>query len=183
MRSAAIIFCAVIFLFMRGAGAGGDAEPREWSGAFSPYIEFSVQVIRDAENWRQLWAQLHQPSPPDFSAGRDMALAVFLGMRRTGGYDIAIEPAGQSGSAALFRVREVPPAPGAFVTQALTNPYRIILLPANARPALMFVRLHGAAGQECLYIPAGERPLAEAAGPLPDTPICPETMAPRKKRS
>ena len=168
MRSAAIIFCAVIFLFMRGAGAGGDAEPREWSGAFSPYIEFSVQVIRDAENWRQLW---------------DMALAVFLGMRRTGGYDIAIEPAGQSGSAALFRVREVPPAPGAFVTQALTNPYRIILLPANARPALMFVRLHGAAGQECLYIPAGERPLAEAAGPLPDTPICPETMAPRKKRS
>jgi hypothetical protein len=159
-RFAVLVLCAVMLLSLalppRGAVAGGGPEQSEWAGAFSPYGEFAAFVIRDAAGWRQLWTQLDQPPPRDFVAGRDMALAAFLGLRRTGGYDIVIEPAGMADGVVRYRLSEVPPAPGAMVIQVLTTPYRILLVPARAEPVHFLVRLHGAAAGERLYVPAGE---------------------------
>ncbi|MDA0230516.1 MAG: protease complex subunit PrcB family protein [Proteobacteria bacterium] len=103
-----------------------------------------------------------------------MAIAVFLGSRRTGGYDLAIDPAGQTDMAQLFRVRELAPAPDAFVPQVLTTPYRIFLLPMNAQPVLFLTGFNGAASGECLYIPSGERRRAESITQFLNKPICPE---------
>ena len=171
MKLSVILFCALILVPAYAAISGGN--PEQWSGAFSPYQQFSAQVIRDGGSWSKIWAQLHQPPPQAFDAGRHMALAVFLGMRRTGGYDLAIEPAGRTDSVLLFRVRELAPAADAFVPQVLTNPYRILVVPASTRPVLFLTGIRGAASGECLYIPAEERGRAESVTRLPALPICP----------
>ncbi|MEE8172855.1 MAG: protease complex subunit PrcB family protein [Alphaproteobacteria bacterium] len=181
MKLAVIFICALILVPAHAALSGGN--PQQWSGAFSPYQQFSAQVIRDAESWSQIWAQLHQPPPQSFDAGRHMALAVFLGLRTTGGYDLAIEPANRSDAVLLFRVRELAPAPDALVPQVLTNPYRILILPASTRPVFFLLRLRGVASGECLYIPAGERRRIENVAQLPTIPTCPKAAARRNKRS
>ena len=172
MKAAAFLLCMLILLPARSAISGGNSELPEWSGAFSPYQLFSAQVIRESDSWSQLWAQLRRPPPQAIHAGRQMALAVFLGLRRTGGYDLAIEPAGQTETVQLFRVRELAPAPDAFVAQVLTTPYRIIVLLASMRAVAFLVGFDGAASGKCLYIPAGERGRAEKAAQLPDIPLC-----------
>jgi hypothetical protein len=176
LKRAVILICAFIFVPVGAATSGGNPETSEWSGAFSPYPEFSAEVIRDARSWSQLWARLHKPPPQAFDAGRHMALAVYLGLGRTGGYDLAIEPAGRSDTLALFRVRELAPAPDAFVPQVLTNPYRILVVPASSEPVLFLIGFHGAASGECLYISSGERGRAERVTQLPAYPICPKAQ-------
>lgn len=172
MKAAAFLLCVLILMPAQEAISGGNSEHSEWSGTYSPYQLFSAQVIRDSDSWSQLWAELRRPPPQVIHAGRHMALAVFLGLRRTGGYDLVIEPAGQTETVQLFRVRELAPAPDAFVAQVLTTPYRIIVLPASTRAVLFLAGFDGAASGECLYIPAGEQGRAEKATQLPDNPPC-----------
>ena len=89
MKAAAFLLCVLIMLPVREAISGGDSEHSEWSGTFSPYQNFSAKVIRETDSWSKLWAELGRPPPQGFQAGRHIALAVFLGLRRTGGYDLA----------------------------------------------------------------------------------------------
>jgi len=55
MRLAAIIVCLLLLLLpARAAISGGGPTPSEWFGAHSPYDQFSAQVIRGEDSWRQL---------------------------------------------------------------------------------------------------------------------------------
>ena len=168
MRLAAIFVCLLMLLPARAAISGGGPTPSAWFGAHSPYDQFSAQVIRGEDSWRQLWAQLQQAPPQAFDAERDLALAVFLGLRRTGGYGVTIVPIGMTDGVYFFAVQEQAPAAGSMVTQALTTPFRIIVVPKRSEPIVFLV---GGAAGECLYIAATERARAEAAARLPALPI------------
>lgn len=91
-------------------------------------------VARTPFAWRALWEGIGRPPPVEFDASRGIAAAVFLGLRRTGGYGLTIESVERRGAFMVVRIVEVRPAPDAMVTQALTSPYLIRMIPKTEFP-------------------------------------------------
>ncbi len=91
-------------------------------------------VARTPFAWRALWEGIGRPPPVEFDASREIAAAVFLGRRRTGGYGITIDSVERRGAFMVVRFQEVRPAPDAMVTQALTSPYLIRMMPKTEFP-------------------------------------------------
>lgn len=82
------------------------------------------EVIRDKSRYQELW-QEHagtESSPPPVDFSKEMALAVFMGQKKSGGYSVTIDKALQSGQNLTVHVTEKSPAPDTFVTQVLTAP-------------------------------------------------------------
>jgi hypothetical protein len=125
------------------AAQESDGETLEWSGAHSSRAEYSVAVLRSEEAWRELWAELSKSPPVALDSEKQIAIAVFLGMRRTGGFAVEITAVEDGPVFYSVDVGEIKPAPGAMVTQALTAPYVIRIVPHSDRP-LMFRRAHAA---------------------------------------
>ncbi|MDP6474461.1 MAG: protease complex subunit PrcB family protein [Alphaproteobacteria bacterium] len=128
------------------AAQESDGETLEWSGAHSSRAEYSVVVARGEEAWRELWAGLSKSPPVALDSDSQIAIAVFLGMRRTGGFAVEITAVEDGPVFYTVDVGEIKPAPGAMVTQALTAPYVIRILPHSDRP-LMFRWADAASGQ------------------------------------
>jgi HEAT repeat protein len=84
-------------------------------------------VIKTPGGWNRLWEWLGETPPAKLDSSRDMAVGIFLGTRLTGGYGIAILSAKEE--AGVFVIHYVETKPRGIVTQALTTPYLITLLP------------------------------------------------------
>lgn len=109
-------------------------------GTDSSYPSANQTVLDNSEHWSNCW-QLHtydiEPPPPvppvDFS--RYSVVAVFAGEKPTSGYSVEILKVETSGSqtqepeAIAISVRHRQPKAGEFVTEALTYPYHIIMIP------------------------------------------------------
>jgi VWFA-related protein len=84
-------------------------------------------VARTAAEWQSLW-QRHAPGRPapsvDFT--RNMIVAVFLGSRPTGGYQVEITGVRSDGKGVLVEWVERRPAPGQMAAQVLTSPAHIV---------------------------------------------------------
>ena len=61
-----------------------------------------------------------------------MVVAVFLGSRKTSGYDVAIQGTRDDGGALVVDYRETAPARDAMTAQVLTAPYHIAAVPARS---------------------------------------------------
>ncbi|HET6725216.1 MAG TPA: protease complex subunit PrcB family protein [Gammaproteobacteria bacterium] len=124
------------------AGAGGGPEvPFEtvFAGRHSGVYNRYFTVIRDGETFAEVWQrararQYPTPAPPDIDFSRYQVIAVFLGEKRTGGYDISIAGLMRSwkGITATVRVRQ--PGAGCNTTQSLTQPFEIIKMPVTGSP-------------------------------------------------
>jgi hypothetical protein len=84
-------------------------------------------VIRDTAAWISFWTRMNsnsQPEPPrpavDFS--KEMIVAVAMGSRATGGFQITMPAARVEGSALIVEVLSRSPGPSCFVTLAVTHP-------------------------------------------------------------
>jgi len=101
-----------------------------------------LAVARDAAAWRALWAEhcanlFPPPPPPEVDFSTHMVVAVFLGTRTSGGYEVAIDECAREGARLVVRARESRPEAGAMLTAALTAPYEFVLVPpAPGTPAL-----------------------------------------------
>lgn len=89
------------------------------------------QVIRDDDAFATLWNSLHGSTPPprpDVDFSEQMVLAVVLGERPTGGYQVEISNITRNVNPTLVRafVTETVPGSSCTVTQAITVPYHII---------------------------------------------------------
>lgn len=115
-------------------------------------------VARTPSAWRALWDGIGRPPPVEFDASRGIAAAVFLGQRRTGGYGITIESLERRGAFMVVRFKEVRPAPDAMVTQALTSPYLVRLIPKSELP-IAFERADAVGGG--LFVPDPEARVLE----------------------
>jgi hypothetical protein len=96
------------------------------------------QVIRDAETWESVWAEVVSPFAPtpalpavDFD--QYMIVFVAMGTRHTGGHSTEVEAVTDDSAALVARVREVSPGPGCITTQALTAPVAAKLVPRRDR--------------------------------------------------
>jgi uncharacterized membrane protein len=124
-------------------------------GDGSGIVEPRRTVVRDAVEWRALWAAHAGQSVPapavDFSA--DMVAAVFAGERPTPGYEIEIGETRPEGAALAIVVSEVPPAPGMIAAQVIVSPFHIVRL----------LRYEG----EVRFVEAASTPLRANASALP----------------
>ena len=109
--------------------------PAEWSEVFGGPPESGELVIRDAQAWKALWETLGSAEAPEADFGKQMALAVFLGLKPTGGYSVRFEKV-ETGKKEI-RVRYAAKEPGgAIVIQALTAPYAIRLVERSELPVV-----------------------------------------------
>jgi len=116
------------------------AESRGGYAGYSGIASERRLLVRDAEAWASLWAEIHRnlsPTPPlpavDFE--REMVVAAALGTRPSGGYGITIDSARHRGDVLEIHVRQWRPGGDCAVTAALTAPVDLVRLPAVSAKA------------------------------------------------
>jgi hypothetical protein len=96
--------------------------------------EQRLVVARDAEAWATLWsehAKLEVPgaAAPEIDFDKEMAVAVFLGSRPTGGHAVTIESVERGPTGLVVHALATAPAADAMTTQALTSPMHAVAVP------------------------------------------------------
>jgi hypothetical protein len=100
-------------------------------------------VVQDETAWARLWrahAGDSLPPPVDFSS--HTVLAVFLGSRPSGGFDVEITAVGQEGAATLVEWIERRPGPGEMTAAVMTSPAHMVAVP-KLSGEIRFVRAGG----------------------------------------
>ncbi|MFM2044526.1 MAG: hypothetical protein RLY86_3102 [Pseudomonadota bacterium] len=116
------------------AGAAAGLVGRgTWTGQVSLAARPTFLVARTAEEWGALWDLVGQPAPGQLPDDL-MALAIFMGTRSTGGFevqiiDVRLDRRSGERDRLLVEYRERSPDPDDRSTiQMLTSPYTIVLV-------------------------------------------------------
>jgi len=105
-------------------GTQAVASTDEWRGNYGgPDTEGWATATNQAE-WVTLWAALGVEPSGALGDGL-VGIAVFLGLRNTGGFGITIDSQTNEDGTYVVQYSEVAPGPEAIVTMALTAPYVI----------------------------------------------------------
>jgi len=102
-----------------------------WSGQHAQTSAASTHVVRTPEEWRSVWRLVGRSEPRPFDPAKEIAVAVFLGERRTGGFAVDIVETAIHENQLIVRYREKTPAPGRMVAQIITSPWTITALSAS----------------------------------------------------
>lgn len=99
--------------------------------SYSSYKEPARLVIRDANEWQQVWPQLAGTASamPAVDFDRHMVLVAAMGVRSSGGYGIVVDGVFGNADGVYVRVQESVPGPGCGVTAALTTPVTVVTIP------------------------------------------------------
>jgi hypothetical protein len=86
-------------------------------------------VVRDQTQWKEIWQQIWKkispiPDLPSIDFTREMVIVAAMGSRPTGGYNILIGAASESGAGVNVVIKSVSPG-RCGVTQALSQPVDI----------------------------------------------------------
>ena len=132
------------------ASAQAPAPPQSWAGQQSGVQSFAVSVVRGEDAWRTLWSGLRREAPP---RPQDIGIAIYLGLRNTGGFAVEIEKVEREGALTVVTFRMIEPDPDSFVTQVLTTPYVLARIADDGAP-VAFRR--AADGDGSLILPRSE---------------------------
>ena len=113
------------------AAEAASGELEQWAGQQGGITTASHRVLRDAAAWDAFWPGVQTPAPRSLDPAREQAVAVFLGERRTGGYNVRIESATAREGRLIVTYRESPPPAGTMVTQALSSPWALVVVPRS----------------------------------------------------
>ena len=95
-------------------------------------VRESLQIVaRNNAEWDSAWkrhvsVETNPAPPPAIDFNKQIVVAVFLGEKPTGGYDVEVIRVEQSDGELVIHYREKSPLPGGIVIQALTQPFHII---------------------------------------------------------
>lgn len=139
LSARASVSAALVALFLLLAGCAGVPaatiqQETEWRGSRGGKAAFSVVVARTSSAWDTLWDGIGSPPPREIDSNLEIAVAIFLGQRRTGGYGVTTESVERRDGFMVVRFQETRPAPDAMVTMALTSPYLVRLIPKTDLP-------------------------------------------------
>jgi hypothetical protein len=67
-----------------------------------------------------------------------------VGQRPTGGYAVTIQGAAERAGVLYVRYQERRPRPGELVTQVLTTPYHVRVMPRSEAPQVVFEQVEAA---------------------------------------
>ena len=111
----------------------------QWKGTHGGPAQPTMLLARNREQWLQLQQVFNLRGPlPNVNFSTHMVLAIGLGTRPTGGHEVTILGAEERKGILYIRYRERRPSPGEFVTQALTSPYHIKVLPRSEVQKVFF---------------------------------------------
>lgn len=88
--------------------------------------------IRSEAEFTALWFHLYgtdQPGVENIDFSKQEVLAVFDGSHSTGGYTVKVTKVEDKGLTRIVTIEHVSPGPSCNVTQAISAPYQIIVLP------------------------------------------------------
>ena len=160
--SAAVLAILLLVAGCAGVPAANAQEDTEWRGSRGGKVAFSVVVARTASVWWDLWDGIGRPPPQELDANREIAVAIFLGQRRTGGFGVTIESVELRDGFMVVRFQETRPGADSMVSQALTSPYLVRLIPKTDFPVAF--ESADALGQ-LLFDPESEAQLLEYSDP------------------
>jgi len=97
-------------------------------------IERPQQVtVQDDTAWASLWrAHAGDGLPPSIDFGTQTVLAVFLGTRTSGGFEVEITGVREDGGVTVVQWVEHRPAPGQVAAMIITSPAHIVAVPRVA---------------------------------------------------
>jgi len=142
-RLSALLLFATAFLWVASSSlpafaAEVDGGYESWSGNSGASPAFRIFVARTPKQWTRLWKIAGRPQPRILENSTEMAVGIFLGLRRTGGYGVEVLSTRPGPVFSEVHYFEKRPAKGAFVTQALTTPYIVQILDKSPRPVALF---------------------------------------------
>jgi len=106
----------------------------QWKGFYSTHQKEAQLVIREEKEWKELWSKVgFTRIAPLVDFSQYMVVAVFMGEKPTGGYQIEIINIEEKMDHLLVYYKEVTPPKGAIVTQAFTQPYHLKVIPKSPR--------------------------------------------------
>jgi hypothetical protein len=105
--------------------------------------ESAQLVVRSQSEWAALWGRLMRPRatpppPPAVDFSIEMIVALFMGERPTGGYEIEATRVERTDSGLTVHYRVKRPEAGAILMQVLTQPFHLIKLPRVDEPVTFF---------------------------------------------
>jgi len=104
-------------------------------GQQSNIEEARQAVARTSAEWTALWKQHAGDRPrPAVDLAKSMIVAVFLGSRPTGGFEVEITGIEKEGADLVVTWREHRPAKGAMLTQILTMPFHLVATEKHSGP-------------------------------------------------
>jgi hypothetical protein len=121
---------------------GTAAEPTgavlpQWRGQYEGDSEFSVQIIKTQGIWTAVWRiRLERPVPQSLDESREMAVFITFGERPTGGYRPRVVSATIEDNKLVVIYTDGKPSPETFVTQAITKPWVVAILPKTSLPVV-----------------------------------------------
>lgn len=111
------------------------------SGQYGEVVEGTQTVLRDQAAYESLWSQLHgdqstTPDPPTVDFESEIVVAVVLGERPTGGYEVEIDEVLASEEDGEMRVEYTETVPGdaCAVMQVQTSPYVLVTVDIQDQP-------------------------------------------------
>ncbi len=112
---------------------------KEWKGYHCGYTEPSRVVIYTEDQWKEIWEKVHilrlpRPGLPKIDFEKNMVVAVFMGKRSEGGYEIEITKINKTEEEIIVEVKEKEPPPGSLRTMALPQPYHIVVIKRSLLP-------------------------------------------------
>jgi RNA polymerase sigma factor (sigma-70 family) len=144
-----------------GEVKGEDVPIRKlWTQEYSRWQKKGEMVARTADEWKVAWARasaigIPVPELPAIDAEREMMLAVFMGTQPSGAYSVKITRVVRTELELYVYVRYTRPAEGELVTEALTYPSCVAIVP-RFNGKVVFVKDDGSAPAQGK---AGELPI------------------------
>ncbi len=112
---------------------------KEWKGYHCGYTEAARLVIKTEDRWKEVWGKVHllrlpQQELPKIDFQKEMVIAVFMGERKSGGYEIEIRKIIKTEKEIAVEVEEEEPSPESLQSMAITQPYHIVVVKSSPLP-------------------------------------------------
>jgi hypothetical protein len=123
-----------------GPDTGGKIRiEREWKGSQSGYTFPSKYIIETDVQWGEVWDKVHRfrhpkPALPEIDFKNETVIAVFMGVKKSGGYDIFITEIIETEKEINVMVKERKPSPDTVQIMVLTQPYHIVVIKKRPLP-------------------------------------------------
>lgn len=115
-------------LFTTAADTGELSFTTIDKGQYCGYNDRNNCVVNTKEEWEKLWQNMNPDEgvPPEVDFSKSMVIAVFQGLKNTGGYGVEITGVTETENNVEVTYKETVPPAGAIVTMNLTAPYDIV---------------------------------------------------------
>ncbi len=104
-------------------------------GQFGQLTERRFELLTDEASYNSLWRLHIDGDPPPVDFDEHSVIAVLLGERRTGGHGIVVAAVDRENGVLQVEVVTTGPGRGCRTSQAFTQPYQFVTVPAGAGEA------------------------------------------------